>query len=164
VRRAPFVLVAVIGALAGCGEDKEPVATPTPTAKPAKQVDSRATPEPTEQQIREAANAYLKALARRDWTAVCATLVKSEQRYFARLGDGKCERVFRASGRRMSRRERARAANSLADEIRIGRDQAVIDITESGWDDVYMRLYAIEEDGRWGIARSKKRRERFPAE
>jgi hypothetical protein len=27
-----------------------------------------------------------------------------------------------------------------------------------------VRLHAIEEDGRWGIARSLKRRDRFPLE
>jgi hypothetical protein len=165
VRSALWILMTGIGlGFAGCGEDAHPAATPTATPEPTKQADSRATPEPTEQQIRQVANAYLKALSRRDWTAVCATLAKSEQRYFDRLGDGKCERVFRASGRRMGKRDRARAGNSLASEIRIAREQAVIEITEAGGRDVYMRLYAIEEDGRWGIARSKKRRQRYPAE
>jgi hypothetical protein len=81
------------------------------------------------------------------------------QRYFERLGKGKCERVFRAGGRRAGRRGRELMGNSLASEIRIGREQAVIGITELGGRDVYMRLYAIEEDGRWGIARSRARRE-----
>jgi hypothetical protein len=165
VRGALCVVMAGIGvALAGCGDDEDPAATATPTPEPTKQPDSRATPEPTEQQIREVADAYLKALSRRDWSAVCATLARSEQRYFDRLGDGKCERVFRAGGRRMGKRDRERAANLLASDIRIGREQAVIEITEAGGRDVYLRLYAIEEDGRWGIARSKKRRERFPLE
>jgi len=72
-----------------------------------------------------------------------------------------CVPRWRAPG---GKRGRELARNSRASEIRIGREQAVIDITELGMDDVYMRLYAIEEDGRWGIARSRKRRERFPLE
>jgi hypothetical protein len=163
VRGALCVLMAGIGvALGGCGDEQDPAATATP--EPTKQADSRATPEPREQQIREVANAYLKASSRADWTAVCATLARSERRYFERLGDGKCERVFRAGGRRMGKRDSERAVNLLASDIRIGREQAVIEITQAGGRDVLMRLYAIEEDGRWGIARSKKRRERFPLE
>jgi hypothetical protein len=163
VRGALCVLMAGLGvALAGCGEGADPPATgASEAAKPAAR---RATPDPTEQQIREVANAYLKALSRRDWTAACATLAESEQRYLERLGKGRCERVFRDGGRRADKGVRRLLGNSLASEIRIGREQAVIGITEAGGRDVYMRLHAIEEDGRWGIARSRKRRDRFPLE
>jgi hypothetical protein len=162
VRGALCVLMAAIGvALAGCGESEDPA--PASPPKPAKkQADPRATPEPTEQEIREAANAYLQAFSRSDWTAVCNTLVPSERQYFDRLGKGKCERVFRDGGREAGKRGRESLGTSIASDIRIGREQAVIGITLYGSHKVYMRLYAIEEDGRWGIARSKKRRDRYP--
>jgi hypothetical protein len=59
----------------------------------------------------------------------------------------------------MTKGARRLVGKSAASEIRIGPEQAVIEITESGGQEPYMRLYATEENGRWGIARSKKRRE-----
>ena len=147
----------VVIVLAGCGEDAERApgaAQPTKSTK----ADPRATPDPVELEIRQAANAYMKAFGRRDWKGVCATLVPSERRYFDRLA-GACERPFRQGWRGMTKGARRLVANSIAGEIRIGPYQAVIDITENGDPGPYMKLYAIEENGRWGIARSKKQRE-----
>jgi hypothetical protein len=153
-----WVLLAVTClSLVACGSEEQRVAgqsKPAATEAP----DPRATPDPTELEIRQDANAYLKAYARGDWTGVCDTLVPSERRYFDELG-GRCEHVFRQTVR-VSRRERRQLRNALASDIRIGRHQAVIEVTESGWRDPIMRLYAIEEAGAWGIARSKKRREK----
>ena len=154
MRAATWVLLAVIGIAApGCGEEEQRP-PPAATAEP----DRRATPDATELEIRQAANAYLKAFARGDWTGVCATLVASERRYFDRLA-GSCERPFRDIARKAGKRGRRQMRDSLASAIRIGPEQAVIEITEAGWREPYMRLYAVEENGRWGIARSKKRRE-----
>jgi hypothetical protein len=148
VRSALMAIVAVL-ALAGCGGGEErATARPSPASTP----DPVATVEPTEVEIRKAANAYVKAYARGDWTGVCDTLVPSERRYFDQLG-GSCERVFRSEGR-----NRRVLRDAIAGEVRIGRDQAVIVIEDYVVDEL-MRLYAIEEDGSWGIARSKKRRE-----
>jgi hypothetical protein len=137
-------------AIVGCGESSE-APRPAATAIP----DRRATVEPTQVEIRKVANAYVRAWGRKDWEAVCGTLVPSERRYFDRLG-GSCERVYRQgrSGKRVHRLVR----DSIAGEIRIGPKQAVIEITEAGSPTPYMRLYAIQENGRWGIARSFKRR------
>jgi len=140
-------------ALAACGgDDAEPSAARTPTATP----DARATPEPASQEIREIANRYLAAFARSDWAGVCATLVPSERRHFDRRA-GSCERAF--SFPKTPRRELQLLRNSRAGEIRIAPNQAIIEVTELGWRKPYMRLYAIEERGAWGIARSRKQRE-----
>jgi hypothetical protein len=148
VKRALGLIVVL--ALAGCGGGEErATARPSPTSTP----DPVATVDPTQVEIRRAANAYVKAYARADWTGVCDTLVPSERRYFDQLG-GRCERVFRTTGGRNRRILR----DASAGEIRIGREQAVI-VVEDQFVDEIMRLYAIEEDGAWGIARSKKRRE-----
>jgi hypothetical protein len=152
VRIALLVLVGVV--LAGCGEEAEPAAVPTEPAKS----DPRARFDETELEIRQAANAYLQAFGNRDWKGVCAALVPSERRYFDRLA-GDCERPFRQGWREMTKGARRLAANAIAGEIRIGPYQAVIHVTESGSPDPYMRLYAIEENGHWGIARSRKLRE-----
>jgi hypothetical protein len=158
VRGALLVRVALVGvALAGCGDNAESPQARTESATRS-QPDPRSTPDPTELEIRQVANAYLKAFAREDWSGVCATLAASERRYFDRLA-GSCERPFRQGGREAGKRGRRQLANSLASAIRIGPDQAVIEITEAGWREPFMRLYAIEEYGRWGIARSKKQRE-----
>jgi hypothetical protein len=150
VRFAPWLLVALT-VLAGCGgESDEPSsartqATPTATPEP------RATPEPTSQEIREVVNRYLAAYARQDWSGLCATLVPSQQRQFDRLA-GSCERAFRTL--RSEKRELVR--NSRAGEIRVRGKRATIEVTELGWREPYMRLYAIEEDGAWGVARRKR--------
>jgi hypothetical protein len=139
--------------LAACGgDDAEPSAARTPTAT----AEARATPEPTSQEIRQAANRYLAAFGRSDWAGVCATLVPSERRHFDRRA-GSCERAFAAT--EATKRERRLLRNSRAGEIRIGPNQAIIEITELGWREPFMRLYAIEERGAWGIARSRKQRE-----
>ena len=145
----PLVLVVTVVA---CGESSEP-APPAATPIP----DRRAQVEPTQLEIRRAANAYVRAWGQRDWDALCDTLVPSERRYFDRLG-GSCERVFRQGGKRSGKFERRVVGDSIASEIRIGPKQAVIEITQAGSPTPYMRLYAIQEKGRWGIARSLKRR------
>jgi hypothetical protein len=157
VRIAPW-LVATVTALAGAGcgagEGDEPSsarAQATPTATP----EPRSTPEPPSQEVREVANRYLAAFAARKWGEVCATLVPSEQSHFDRLA-GSCERAFRASGARQSRQVRKLLRNSRAGEIRIRGTRATIEITELGWREPFMRLYAIEEDGAWGISRRKR--------
>jgi hypothetical protein len=151
VRSALVAIVAVL-ALAGCGGGEER-ATARPSPSPTDTPDAVATVDPTQVEIRKAANAYVKAYARGDRTGVCDTLVPSERRYFDQLG-GSCERVFRTTGGRNRRILR----DASAGEIRIGREQAVI-VVEDQFVDEIMRLYAIEEDGSWGIARSKKRRD-----
>ncbi len=137
-------------ALAGCGgsgNDRE-AARSTATPRPV------ATNEPRTQAIREVANRYLAEFAAKDWTGVCATLVPSERRYFDRLA-GSCEKVFRNNDAGSLRVLR----DSRAGEIRIGPHQAVIEVNELGWREPLLYLYAIQEQGRWGIARSKKLRE-----
>ena len=85
MRGALSVHVALVGvALAGCEETAE---RPQARTEPAmsSQPDPRSTPGPTELEIRQVANAYLKEFARGDWSGVCATLAASERRYFDRL-------------------------------------------------------------------------------
>jgi hypothetical protein len=143
--------ITAVLALAGCGGGEErATARPSPTSTP----EPAPTTEPTQLEVRQAANAYLKAFARGDWKGVCDALVPSERRYFDNL-TGSCERGFRRTGGR----DRRLLRNAIAGEIRIRSEQAVISVNEQGWREPIMRLYAIEEDGSWGIARSEKRRE-----
>jgi hypothetical protein len=155
-RYAALAAAAGLG-LGGCGSsaNDEPATASSPTATTTPRPVS--TSDPRTQEIREAANEYLAASARGDWTTVCATLARSERRYFDRRA-GACEAAFRANAERVGRRELRRLRNARAGEIRINDDTAVIEVSELGWREVLMRLYATHEDGRWGIARSKKRR------
>jgi hypothetical protein len=151
--RSALIAIAAVLALAGCGGGEErATARPSPTATDTP--DPVTTAEPNQLEIRQAANAYLKAFAAGDWTGVCDTLVPSERRHFERLA-GSCERGFSSTGGR----NRRVLSNAIAGEIRIRSEQAVIAVNEQGWREPIMRLYAIEEDGAWGIARSKKRRD-----
>ena len=157
MRIGRYALLAAL-ALGGCGEsaDEDRAASgPTPASTPR----PVSTNDPRTQEIREAANRYLSATARADWSAVCATLARSERGYFDRLG-GSCEAVYGADSRRKAvRRERRLIRNARAGDIRVKGDGAVIDVHELGWREVLFRLYAIEENGRWGIARREKLRD-----
>jgi hypothetical protein len=149
------IVLAAGFAAVGCGEDESGTGRDTAATATPRPV---ATNDPRTQKIREVANRYLSATAGRDWTAVCATLVPSERRHFERLA-GTCEEAFRTGAVEAGNREVRRLRDARAGEIRIGRHQAVIEINELGWREPLMHLYAIREDGGWGIARSKKLRD-----
>jgi hypothetical protein len=140
--------------LPGCGESGEAQGTARATAKPR----PVATSDPTKQEIRELANGYLAAIAAKDWSGVCKTMAPSERVFYLREW-GSCEKAFRSRADDVGAYGRRIFRNSRAAEIRIGPEQAVIDVSKLGSHDVLVRLHAIREDGRWGIARSKKDRE-----
>jgi hypothetical protein len=148
----PWVAAASL-ALAGCGDSGEAHGTARTSATP----PPVATNDPAEQEIREVANRYLAAVAAKDWPAVCATLAPSERVYYLRNA-GSCEAAFRSRADELGDDGRRLLRDSRASEIRIGPEQAVIEVTKLGWHEVLVRLYAIRDDGRWGIARSKKDR------
>ena len=116
-----------------------------------------ATNDPTTQEIREVANRYLAEFARQDWAGVCTTMAPSERRYYDRHGDS-CVNAFRRNAKRVTRRGLKLFRNSRAGEIHLRAEEAVIEVTKLGWFDTILRLYAIQEQDRWWIARSKKRR------
>ena len=150
--RSAFLIVGL--ALAGCGgSDPGPeAAKPTPSAT----ADRSSGLDQDQVAIRRAVARYYDAYAKKDFEAVCATLVPSERRHFDRKG-GRCARVFAQGAGRLKPRELKQLGELEADRIRIEGDRATITLTNAYFSGRYGRLYALREDGEWGITRRKAR-------
>lgn len=134
--------------LAGCGREEPPAeaeasAEPTATETP----DAR---EQAKKEIRELTFDWLAAGAKGDGAALCETLAPSERRYYASRHRS-CAAAWRkptAFGVRTLKESRPGTI------IVYEEGYATIEIHHIE-DGNYMTIYAIDEGGRWGIARKK---------
>ena len=154
MRRSAFLIIAL--ALPGCGGSGERPAAEKATVTPAATADRSSGLDQDQVQIRRAVARYYDALAAKDFPAVCATLVPSEQSYFTGLA-GKCPRAFAQEARRLPPRRLKLLAELEADRVRIKGDRATITVTNAYFSGRHGRLYALRENGAWGLARRKAR-------
>jgi septum formation inhibitor MinC len=144
-----IVSALVIASLfAGCGGGSSPekpaeAATSTP---PAATATPEATPNP-QTELRALAGKYYETVAANDPAATCDTLIASERAHFERKF-GKCEKAFA-----FSKKVRSGVEGLRAGDVTVKGDAARISIVAPSGTKVDENLYAVREDGEWGIAR-----------
>ena len=100
MHRSAFLIILL--ALPGCDGPRERPAAEKATATPAATAGRSSGLDQDQVLIRRAVARYYDAFAAKDFAAVCATLVPSEQSYFTGLA-GKCPRAFAQEARRCRR-------------------------------------------------------------
>ena len=129
-------LVAGAVLLAGCGGGSS-------SDKPTAAGGSAA----VKQEVRAVAQAYLRAVAHRNWQGVCKTRAASEVAQLTRTG-GSCEKVFAAllGTQPVGVFKAARAA-----DVRIADNLAGIDVKTPGQAKPVITLAAVRENGAWKL-------------
>jgi hypothetical protein len=130
--RAGFLALALGVLIAGCGGGDEDEA---PTGKQ------------DERRARAVAQAYLKAVAAKDFKAVCATRAESEVEELAKTG-GSCEKVFAAL---LGKQPVSVFRTARAGKVRIKGDLAGIDVTQKGQTAKFITLAAVREGEGWKL-------------
>ena len=100
-----------------------------------------------EQAVRAVAQAYLNAVATKNWKAACATRAASEIRQLAKTG-GSCEKVFAAL---LGKQPVAVFKSARAGAVRIKGDVAGIDVDRKGQAGKAITLAAVRENGGWKL-------------
>ena len=100
-----------------------------------------------QKQARAVAQAYLKAVANRNWKAVCATRAAAEVKELAKTG-GSCEKVFAAL---LGKQPVSVFRTAHAGKVRIKGDLAGIDVTQKGQTATFITLAAVREGDGWKL-------------
>lgn len=145
LRRATvLLLVTLVPAACGSNENERASArTATQTATSTRTQEGAT----DETQLRSLATRYVKAVFKRDWKKVCATLSPSARARLARKA-GSCEAVYKSTPRAGSRSTK----DLLPTEVRKRGDRATVlmGVNGVGDGDPY-KLYAAKLDGRWWL-------------
>jgi len=131
--RGRFLALAVL-LVAGCGGGDKPK-------------NDAASVKADKQEARAVAQAYLIAVGKRNWKAVCATRSKSEVAQLAQTG-GSCEKVFATL---LAKQPVQLFSTARAGEVRIKDDVAGIDVIQRGQKKKFLTLAAVREDDGWKL-------------
>ena len=131
--RRALVLVALLAAGCGGGSGEGTV--------------TQETLSPDQREAGDIALRYVRAVARGDWTAVCETRTRSEQREMSRLG-GSCETAMQAvfKGKPTDLFEKVRIG-----DVRVRGDVAGVDLVQPGQSEPVTTVAAVREGDRWRL-------------
>ena len=121
----------LLAALAACGETPKPPAAPTFT--------------PAQKDVAAVAEAFVQALGRQDWTSACATRSYDDHLALAKES-GTCERALELAFRG---KDLVLVSRTVAGRVAIEGDNAVVEMVQRGAKRTRLRLYAVNEGGRW---------------